>query len=229
MRTFGYIVRITNVEVPPCPSQWRGIAWIERKEIAMVLAHYLNGKFRHSDKVRFDAVNMRESEDWVLLDEQVDFWEEVWLEYTHDEQWDDGPLLALTPGDIDRMVPSDLRYFVSAKRKEIELADVDNGDLDILARQAAASVYGPESAASSVESIQERTTAQIPIEIDGDLAEFRPASWFPKGMAARLRMAAGKDRKTKRVDSRVVDGVTLYSVSDARLWWPGEVPKEAQG
>ncbi len=55
--------------------------------------------------------------------------------------------------------------------------------------------------------------------------EYRPASWFPKGMAPRLRMAASKDRKTKRVASQVIDGVVRYSVSDARRWWPDDVPK----
>lgn len=55
--------------------------------------------------------------------------------------------------------------------------------------------------------------------------EYRPASWFPKGMSARLRMAAGKTRRTKRVASRVIDGVVCYSVADARRWWPTDVPK----
>lgn len=58
-------------------------------------------------------------------------------------------------------------------------------------------------------------------------SDFRPATWFPKGMAARLRMAARKSRKTKRVASRKRDGVTFYSVSDARRYWPDDVPKDA--
>ncbi len=59
--------------------------------------------------------------------------------------------------------------------------------------------------------------------------EFWPASAFPKGMAARLRMAARKNRKTKRVASRVVDGVVCYSVEDARRWWPKEMSQAGGG
>ncbi len=61
-----------------------------------------------------------------------------------------------------------------------------------------------------------------PSEEDG---EYRPASWFGKVLAARLRQAARPDRKTKRVRSRVIDGVKCYSVNDARRWWPEDMPK----
>mgnify|MGYP007037745002 CR=1 FL=1 len=64
-------------------------------------------------------------------------------------------------------------------------------------------------------------------EIAKDEGEFHPASWFRKGMAARLRMAARPNRKSKRVRSRVIDGVVCYSVEDARRWWPKDVPKKA--
>lgn len=53
-----------------------------------------------------------------------------------------------------------------------------------------------------------------------------PATFFPKGMAARLRMAAHKSRKTKRVASRTIDGVVCYLVADARRWWPADVPDD---
>jgi hypothetical protein len=46
-------------------------------------------------------------------------------------------------------------------------------------------------------------------------------------MAPRLRMAAGKDRKTKRVRTQLIDGVVCYSVVDARRWWSEDVPKQA--
>lgn len=58
-------------------------------------------------------------------------------------------------------------------------------------------------------------------------AGFRPASWFPKGMAPRLRMAAQESRRTKRVATILIDGVVCYSIADARRWWPKDVPKEA--
>ncbi len=54
---------------------------------------------------------------------------------------------------------------------------------------------------------------------------YRPATWFPKGMAGRLRKAASKDRKGKRVRTWKIDGVVCYCVDDARRWWPNDVPK----
>ena len=54
--------------------------------------------------------------------------------------------------------------------------------------------------------------------------EYRPANWFNNKIAARLRMAAQKTRKTKRVRTRTIDGVKCYSVADARRWWPADVP-----
>jgi hypothetical protein len=56
--------------------------------------------------------------------------------------------------------------------------------------------------------------------------EYRPATWFRKGMAARLRMAARPTRKTKRVRTKTIDGVVCYSVADARMWWPHDVPAQ---
>ena len=53
-------------------------------------------------------------------------------------------------------------------------------------------------------------------------ADFKPARWFPKGMRERLRHAASKDRKTRRVRSRRVAGVMEYSATDAKRWWPDE-------
>lgn len=56
-----------------------------------------------------------------------------------------------------------------------------------------------------------------------DGGDFRPAACFPKGMAARLRMAASRSRKTKRVATRVIDGVVCYSVADVMRWWPHDL------
>lgn len=56
---------------------------------------------------------------------------------------------------------------------------------------------------------------------------YRPAVWFGRGMAGRLRKAASKDRKGKRVRKQTIDGVVVYSVADARRWWPRDLPKEA--
>jgi hypothetical protein len=56
--------------------------------------------------------------------------------------------------------------------------------------------------------------------------EFQPAAYFVKGAAARLRKAAAKTRKTKRVATRIIDGVVCYSVADVRRWWPELIPKK---
>lgn len=61
----------------------------------------------------------------------------------------------------------------------------------------------------------------------GAADEFRPAGYFGKKLADRLRMAAQKSRKTKRVRTRVEDGVVLYSVADASKWWQSDMPKDA--
>ena len=53
---------------------------------------------------------------------------------------------------------------------------------------------------------------------------FRSPEWFGAKLANRLRKAAAPDRKTKRVRSVKHDGVKLYSVNDARKWWPNDVP-----
>lgn len=65
------------------------------------------------------------------------------------------------------------------------------------------------------------------LEASKDCSDFRPASWFPKGMAARLRQAASKNRKGKRVATKTIDGVVCYCVDDAKRWWPDDVPTTA--
>jgi hypothetical protein len=59
---------------------------------------------------------------------------------------------------------------------------------------------------------------------DDDASGFYPAGAFPGKMAARLRMAARKARKTKRVATRSgPNGERLYSLSDAKRWWPRDL------
>lgn len=91
-----------------------------------------------------------------------------------------------------------------------------------------ADTLAQSNVAAAIESVGPANGAmefKPPPAANGD---YRPATWFPKGMAARLRMAAGRKRKTKRVKSLIVDGVVCYSVADARRWWPGEVPNETK-
>jgi len=67
-------------------------------------------------------------------------------------------------------------------------------------------------------------TPQTPIRNNGD---FHTAQWFStetKIPSSRLRHAAGRRRKTKRVRAQDIDGVICYSVDDARLWWPQDMP-----
>lgn len=66
-------------------------------------------------------------------------------------------------------------------------------------------------------------------ETGGDDADFRPASWFAQATKikpSRLRTAANPKRKSKRVRTRIIDGVVCYSMSDARLWWSNDMPDE---
>lgn len=61
--------------------------------------------------------------------------------------------------------------------------------------------------------------------IERPAGEFKPASWFDGNTTikpGRLRKAASAQRKSKRVRSRTEGGVRLYSVEDARRWWPGD-------
>lgn len=56
-------------------------------------------------------------------------------------------------------------------------------------------------------------------------------SWVPawrlgKRLADRVRAAAQPDRKTKRVRSKMVGGVKMYSEEDIRQFWPGEIPEQ---
>lgn len=60
-------------------------------------------------------------------------------------------------------------------------------------------------------------------EVPAVASEFWPATSFPKSVAKRLRMASRPERQTKRVGKRIEGGVTLYSVDDARLWWPKDM------
>ena len=78
---------------------------------------------------------------------------------------------------------------------------------------------------SSVDSIISRTTVQE--QVTTNILEYRPATYFKKHAAARLRMAASKNRKSKRVKSKTIDGVKCYCVEDVRLWFPDAMPKDA--
>ena len=58
---------------------------------------------------------------------------------------------------------------------------------------------------------------------EGDDEEWKPASFFPPKMHGRLRQATRPDRKSKRVKKKVVDGATLYSLSDVQRWWGADL------
>jgi len=73
--------------------------------------------------------------------------------------------------------------------------------------------------------LRSRVDGAEEVESAGDDA-YKPASYFDKSLGSRLRKAAGPQRKSKRVRSRIIDGTTMYNVEDARRWWPTDVPKE---
>lgn len=58
---------------------------------------------------------------------------------------------------------------------------------------------------------------------------YLPAGAYPKGLGDRLRKATSPDRKTKRVASRVADGVTLYRDSDVMRYWGHEIREARKG
>lgn len=58
---------------------------------------------------------------------------------------------------------------------------------------------------------------------EGDDEEWKPAMFFQTKVHGRLRQAARKDRKSKRVRTRIVDGTILYSLTDVRRWWGEDV------
>lgn len=55
---------------------------------------------------------------------------------------------------------------------------------------------------------------------------FRQIAYFPEHMQERIEKAGRPDRKRKRVEVRVEDGVRLYSLSDVWKWWPDEMIEE---
>lgn len=62
-----------------------------------------------------------------------------------------------------------------------------------------------------------------------ELADFLPASCFPKHFRARMRMAALPGRKAKRIRKKKINRVMHYSVSDYMRAWPdAPPPKGAQ-
>jgi len=65
----------------------------------------------------------------------------------------------------------------------------------------------------------------VPVSPDLSDPDYRPAAWFTGKIAARLRMASRKDRKTKRVRTRTIGGVVCYCAADVRQWWPEAIPE----
>jgi hypothetical protein len=84
----------------------------------------------------------------------------------------------------------------------------------------------PQSSSPAPEGVVQTESAStddaMPPAPEGD-EEWKPAMFFPLKIRSRLRQATRKDRKSKRVRKRVVDGTILYSLSDARRWWGVEL------
>jgi hypothetical protein len=97
--------------------------------------------------------------------------------------------------------------------------------LDRLEAAARGAVDSPGVAAAS--TMPKPSDADMPAggsgQGDGD-DRYLPASSFPKTMRPRLRQAARPLRKSKRVRSKRVNGVVLYSLRDAQVWWPHDCP-----
>lgn len=61
---------------------------------------------------------------------------------------------------------------------------------------------------------------------DADAREWWPANRFSKVAKETIRKASGKDRKSKRVRSKRIDGVKVYCVDDVRKWFPTLMPRD---
>lgn len=62
-----------------------------------------------------------------------------------------------------------------------------------------------------------------------DAVDWKPADWFTRNTkvrAPRLRQAAKAGRKTRRVRSKVIDGIKHYSAVDARRHWPDDMAEK---
>ena len=66
---------------------------------------------------------------------------------------------------------------------------------------------------------------KVALEPGPERLEFKPANFFGKKLAERLRQATRAGRKIKKVRFKKDDGVKLYCVADARKWWPSLPPK----
>lgn len=97
---------------------------------------------------------------------------------------------------------------------------------DAIAARAVELQSVPQSSSAAPERVVQTEAAStddaMPPAPEGD-EEWKPAMFFPLKMRSRLRQATRKDRKSKRVRKRVVDGTILYSLSDARRWWGVEL------
>ncbi len=138
--------------------------------------------------------------------------------------------------DVDRVPPALLslatlrpppaRGFERTAGDEIQgVSDTPEVVLDVVGYGSLIALPLGHKAAAKALALADRLAllSDEPVKCTQD--EFLPAAEFPKGMGDRLRQAASKNRKTKRVASRTVDGVKCYSVADARRWWPSEGPK----
>jgi hypothetical protein len=99
------------------------------------------------------------------------------------------------------------------------IIDARVGELDELGTWAG-DVVAELSAANELGA--RRTPTPEPNDDDG--ADFKPAAHFPHKLRNRIRQAAQRGRKGKRVRKRTVDGAVLYSVADVKRWWGDEYP-----
>ncbi len=115
----------------------------------------------------------------------------------------------------------------AAKDAEVERVLRDKGEeLEQKIIKSQRDLYATVSALKQSAREGEEAKAKLKeLQAAKEGGDFRPATWFPKGLAARLRQAASKNRKGKRVATQKIDGVVCYSVEDARRWWPNDVPK----
>ena len=84
-----------------------------------------------------------------------------------------------------------------------------------------------EAVIAQVNDEYDRATERFGGGVEND--EYQPGQWFTNNTdipTSRLRQAARKGRRKKRVRKTEKDGVVCYSVKDAKRWWQGDFQKK---
>lgn len=127
------------------------------------------------------------------------------------------------------------RSQVEAALADIRLVDVDFVELNSQLRRERVSVTERRERRAEQRASDDRLLSELEAmlvksggasnslqkarDADADLSDFRPLGYFKNSLQNAIRKASRKDRKTKRVDSVLVDGVKFYCLSQVREFY----------